>query len=85
MGVTKMKSLIKRKVVEDIKPVLRLLVKEIFVGNESIRIMVDLNAYIKSKSGIGLEVAIVENADNIRNVDNQMKQNFTWSTLSIKK
>ena len=79
-----MKSLIKSRTVEYMKPVLKLLVKEISLTNEEIQVKVNLNAYLNSKSGKDLEIIIVENPNNVRDTNKQLMQNLSWTSLTIR-
>jgi len=83
-NIVKTKSFIKGRMIEDIKPVLHLLVKEIVITNESIMVHINLNAYINAKRQKDLEVVIEEITDNIRMTSNQFQQNMAWSSLVFK-
>ena len=83
-NLSRIKSLVKNRTIEYIKPALRLLVKEIIITNEEIQVVVNLNAYISGKQTKDLEIIIVEDNENVRNVENQFKQRLNWSSLIIR-
>lgn len=80
-SLMKMKSMIKSKTVEYLKPVLRLLIKEIILGNEEVQVKVNLNAYLLEKSNKDLEVVIIEKTESIKDTEKQFNQRLSWSSL----
>lgn len=83
-NIIKLKSKIKKKTLEYIRPILRLLIKEIIITNEEIQTKLNLNAYVDEGSLRDFEVVIVENTDSIINPDNQLKQRLSWDALLIR-
>ena len=83
-SIIKMKKMIKSKTVEYLRPVLRLLLKEIILTKDEIQVVVNLNAYITSTSERDLEIIIVEESENVRDLDNQLKQKLNWTSLIIR-
>ena len=82
--MNRMRTMIKSKTVEYLRPVILLLIKEIRLTKDEVQVVLNLNAYITGNSNKDLEVIIVEEAENIRNLDNQLKQRLNWSSLVIR-
>ena len=82
--MNRMRTMIKSKTVEYLRPVILLLIKEIRLTKDEVQVVLNLNAYITGNSNKDLEVIIVEEAENIRNLDNQLKQRLNWSSLIIR-
>lgn len=80
----KMKSMVKRRTIEYIKPILRILVNEIDTTKDEILVKVNLNAYLTGKCSKELEIFIVEDTENIRNTNNQLKQKLNWGALTMR-
>lgn len=82
--ILKMKSAITDKSMSEIRQIMRLVIKEIIVTNEEIEVIINLNAYIKTKSKVALDVSIIEETENIKIPENHLKQKLTWNSLIIR-
>ena len=81
--ITALKGNIKSKTVECLKPIIRLLFKEIVVNNEIIKSKINLNAYLPKNSKVSVEMEVLEDTENIKNPDKQMNQKLSWSELEL--
>ena len=80
----KIKSLIKNRTVEYLRTAVRLLIKEIVITNEEIETKVNLNAYISGNTTKDLEIGIVEESENVRDTNKQLRQRLNWGSLVIR-
>lgn len=83
-NLMKIKTLVKNRTIEYVKTAVRLLVKSITITNEEIQTRINLNAYISGNNTKDLEIVIVEDTENVRNIDNQLKQRLNWGSLIIR-
>ena len=83
-NLQKIKLLIKNRTIEYLRPAVRLLIKEIVITNEEIQTKINLNAYISGNTSKDLEIAIVEETENVRDVAKQLRQRLTWGSLIIR-
>ena len=81
--ITALKGNIKSKTVECLKPIIRLLFKEIVVNNEIIKSKINLNAYLPKNNKVSVEMEVLEETENIKNPDKQMNQKLSWSELEL--
>ena len=82
-SILRMKSHIKSKTVGSIKPLLKVVIKEVILDNCKVRVVVNLNAYLTSKSNKDFEVVIVEDTQYIKNLEEQYKQKLNWNALVL--
>ena len=80
----KLRKAVSDNKLESMKTLVRLLIKEIRVGKNEIRLTINLNAYLSAHSDKTLTMIIVEKRENIDNVDKQSALALTWSMLNLK-
>ena len=68
---------------ESLKKMLRILIKEIRVGQEEIRTIINLNPFLNLPINTNPTMTIVESRSNIEYLENQSKLALTWAMLSI--
>ena len=83
-NLQKIKKLVKNRTTEYLRTAVRLLIKEIVITNEEIQTKVNLNAYITGNTSKDLEIGIVEETENVRDTNKQLRQRLNWSSLIIR-
>ena len=83
-NLQKIKSLVKNRTTEYVRTAVRLLVKEIVITNEEIQTKINLNAYISGNNTKDLEIVIVEETENVRDTNRQLRQRLNWGSLIIR-
>ena len=72
------------KTVNEIKDVLRVLIKDIKMTNEEFIVNVNLTAYLPKTCKRNIDISIVEEAINIKNRNYHFNQKLNWSSLDIR-
>lgn len=83
-NILSLKKEMKSGKIDEIKSVLKLLIKKIIVSNDEFVIRVNLNAYLPKSYKKSLEVMIVENPINIKDKKHHLDQKLNWSSLEIR-
>ena len=83
-NLQKIKSLVKNRTTEYVRTAVRLLVKDIVITNEEIQTKINLNAYISGNNTKDLEIVIVEETENVRDTNRQLRQRLNWGSLIIR-
>lgn len=83
-AMLKLKKEMKSGLTEDIRCVLKILIKQIIVSNDEFVVKVNLNAYLPKSYKKSLEVLIVENSINIKDPKHHLDQKLNWSALEIR-
>ena len=79
----KLRKAVSDNKIDSMKELIRLLVKEIVVGKESVVVVINLNAYLNTYSDRKLQMTIVEKRENIDDQDKQSNLALTWSMLNL--
>lgn len=83
-NLQKIKDLVKNRTTEYLRTALRLLVKEIVITNEEIQTKINLNSYISGNNTKDLEIVIVEETENVKDTNKQLRQRLNWGSLVIR-
>ena len=69
---------------DSLKTLLKLLIKEIRINEDTVETVVRLNAYLTSALENEITITIVESRENIKDVEKQSNLALTWPMLNIK-
>ena len=81
--ILRFRKAISNNSIDSLKTLLRILIKEIRVSNDEVRVRLNLNAYLTSSYENKLEVVVVERRSNIEDINMQANLALTWAMLNI--
>ena len=82
--ILELKKEVKTSKTEELRNILRILIKKIIISNEEFIIKVNLNAYLPKTYKKSIELMIVEDPINIKDKNHHLDQKLNWSSLEIR-